>query len=48
MAKIRPAGKGRARTQAADKRGLFSCIFLLIMGFGLVAFLFWAVMRSGN
>jgi len=45
MAKIRPAGK--KKKTASRPPGTIPCLILLVMGFLLLALLFYAVVKTG-
>jgi hypothetical protein len=47
MAKFKPAGSRKPKT-ADSKRGLIPCLILVLLGFGLVTWLFWALVTSGQ
>ena len=44
MAKFKPARGGKKKETKA--RGLFSCVFLLLMGMFLFFFLFYSMLKS--
>jgi len=46
MAKFKPAGSKKKKTDS--KRGLLPCAIVIAIGFGLVFWLLYLVMRSGN
>jgi hypothetical protein len=47
MAKFRPAGSRKPKS-AESKRGLIPCLFIVLLGIGLVTWLFWALVNSGQ
>jgi hypothetical protein len=46
MAKFRPAGSKKKK--ADSKRGLLPCAVVIAIGFGLIFWLLYLVMRSGS
>ncbi len=46
MARFRPAGSKKPKP--SDIKGLLSCGFLLLLGFGLVFFLLYSVLTSSS
>jgi len=46
MAKFKPAGSRKKKTDS--KRGLLPCAVIIVLGFGLIFWLFYLVLRSGN
>ncbi len=47
MAKFRPAGSRKA-TAPRSNRGIIPCAFLLLAGFALIFWLFYAMLKSGK
>ena len=46
MAKFKPAGSKKKK--ADSKRGLLPCAVIIALGFGLIFWLFYLVLRSGG
>jgi hypothetical protein len=47
MAKFKPAGSKKKKA-ADSKRGLLPCAVIIALGFGLIFWLFYLVLRSGS
>ena len=47
MAKFKPAGARKSKA-ADSKRGLIPCLLLVLLGIGLITWLFWALVTSGQ
>jgi hypothetical protein len=48
MAKFKPAGSKKSKPASDSKRGLLPCGIIIALGFGLIFWLFYLVLRSGN
>jgi hypothetical protein len=48
MAKFKPAGSKKSKTAPDSKRGLLPCAFIVVLGFALIFWLFYLVLRSGS
>jgi hypothetical protein len=48
MAKFKPSGSKKTKTAPDSKRGLVPCAVIVIIGFALVFWLFYLVLRSGT
>jgi hypothetical protein len=48
MARFKPAGAQKAKSGKAPGKGYIGCIVLIIAGFALVFWMFYALMRSGK
>jgi hypothetical protein len=48
MAKFKPAGSKRTKAAPDSKRGLLPCAVIVLLGFGLIFWLFYLVLNSGH
>jgi hypothetical protein len=48
MAKFKPAGSRKTKVAPDSKRGLVPCSLIVILGFALIFWLFYLVLRSGS
>jgi len=48
MAKFKPAGSKKSKTTPKPTRGLIPCAVIILMGFALIFWLFYLVLRSGS
>jgi hypothetical protein len=48
MAKFKPAGSKKSKPAPDSKRGLLPCALIVALGFALIFWLFYLVLRSGN
>jgi hypothetical protein len=46
MAKFKPAGSKKSKSTPDSKRGLLPCAFIILLGFALIFWLFYLVLRS--
>jgi hypothetical protein len=46
MARYKPAGSKKVKPSTA--KGMIPCVFLLVMGFALVSYLFYAFLSSSK
>jgi hypothetical protein len=48
MAKFKPAGSKKSKAAPDAKRGLIPCSIIILLGFGLIFWLLYLVLRSGS
>ena len=48
MAKFKPAGSKKTKAAPDSKRGLLPCALIVVLGFALIFWLFYLVLRSGS
>jgi len=48
MAKFKPAGSRKSKAAPDSKRGLIPCAVIVVLGFVLIFWLLYLVLRSGS